>query len=208
KSGASKLHGSAYEYLRNSAFDARLFTSPEELPHFSQNQFGATLRGPLGSKTFFFAGYEGFRSVQGQSNIMTVPIASWRTGDFSSGPPIYDPSTTRNNPGFDPTRPVSPANPQTIRDPFPGNQIPANRMDPVALAVLQRFVPLPNLPGIANNFLDTRAQRLHNDQYNLRLDRTLGGGASLFARYSLSDESGFTPENLPGFGSLHDNQVP
>jgi hypothetical protein len=207
KSGTKRLHGSAYEYLRNSAFDARLFTSPEELPHFSQNQFGGTVSGPLGGKTFFFAGYEGFRSTQGQSNIMTVPLADWRNGDFSSGPPIYDPATTRANPSYDPTKPASPTNPQLIRDPFPNNQIPLDRMDPTSLEVLQRFIPLPNLPGIANNLSDTRAQELHNDQVNLRLDRTFEGGASLFARYSFSNEDGFTPENLPGFGAYHDNQV-
>jgi hypothetical protein len=207
KSGAARLHGSAYEYLRNSAFDARLFTSPEELPHFSQNQFGGTLSGRLSGKTFFFAGYEGFRSVQGQSNILTVPLEAWRNGDFGSGPPIYDPATTRTNPNYDPSRPPSITNPQTIRDPFPNGRIPVSRMDPAALEILQRFIPLPNLPGVANNFLDTRAQRLTNDQFNLRVDRTLSGGASLFARYSLSNEDGFTPENLPGFGALHDNQV-
>ncbi len=207
KSGTKELRGSLYEYLRNSAFDARLFTSPEKLPHFSQNQFGGTLGGRLWGKTFFFAGYEGFRSTQGQSNIMTVPTEAWRNGDFSGGPAIFDPASTVPNPTFDPSRPVSPSNPQFIRQPFPNNQIPANRINPVARAILQQYVPLPNLPGTVNNYLDTRAQELHNDQFNLRLDRTFDNGATLFGRYSFSNENGFTPENLPGFGAYHDNRV-
>ena len=213
KSGTNQLHGTLYEYLRNSAFDARLFTSPEELPHFSQNQFGGTLGGPLQTdRMHYFVGYEGFRSVQGQSMPMTVPSEAWRRGDFSGGPPIYDPATARPNPGFDPSRPESPTNPRIIRDQFPGNQIPADRINPVSRTVLDQFVPMPNMmegEGMmgSSNYLDTRAQRLHSDQFNARLDRSFANGASAFARYSLSMEDGFTPENLPGFGANHDNKV-
>jgi hypothetical protein len=215
KAGTNTFHGTVYEYLRNSAFDARLFTSPEELPHFSQNQFGATLGGPIRTdRTHFFAGYEGFRSVQGQSMLMTVPTEAWRTGDFSGGPAIYDPATARPNPAFDPGRPESPTNPRIIRDQFPNNQIPASRINPVARAILEQFVPMPNIMGgdgmgmgSASNYLDTRAQRLHSDQFNLRLDHSFANGSSAFVRYSLSNEDGFTPENLPGFGANHDNKV-
>ncbi len=208
KSGTNRLRGTLYEYLRNSAFDARLFTSPKELPHFSQNQFGGTVGGPLlEGRTYYFVGYEGFRSSQRQSMVMTVPPESWRTGDFSGGPPIYDPATTQANPGFDPTKPESPSNPRSIREPFPGNQIPAARINPVARAVLAQFVPLPNLGGNSNDYLDTRAQRLFSDQFNARLDHNFSNGHSIFGRYSLSKENGFTPENLPGFGSYHDNKV-
>ena len=216
KSGTNKLHGTLYEYLRNSAFDARLFTSPEELPHFSQNQFGGTLGGPLRTdRTHYFVGYEGFRMVQGQSMLMTVPNERWRSGDFSGGPPIYDPATARPNPNFDPNRPESPTNPRIIRDQFPGNQIPASRINPVSRTVIDQFVPMPNLMegadmmgmGGASNYLDTRAQRLHSDQVNVRVDHSFSNGASAFARYSFSKDDGFTPENLPGFGANHDNKV-
>jgi outer membrane receptor protein involved in Fe transport len=208
KSGTNKLHGTVYEYLRNSVFDARLFTSPDELPHFSQNQFGATLGGPLKSdRTHFFAGYEGFRMSQGQSMMMTVPLSAWRTGDFSGERPIFDPASSRPNPDFDPSRPESPTNPRIVRQQFPNNQIPASRINPVSRAVLEQFVPLPNMEGDVNNYLDTRAQRLDNDQFNIRLDHSFAGGSSVFARYSFSKEDGFTPENLPGFGANHDNTV-
>jgi Carboxypeptidase regulatory-like domain/TonB-dependent Receptor Plug Domain len=208
KSGTNTLHGTVYEYLRNSAFDARLFTSPEELPHFSQNQFGGTLGGPLRTdRTHYFVGYEGFRSTQRQSMILSVPLESWRRGDFGGSAPIYDPASAVTNPAFDPARPESPTNPRLLRQQFPNNQIPAGRMNPVARTILDQFVPLPNLSGSENNYLDTRAQRLTADQFNVRLDHSFAGGSSVFGRYSFSKEDGFTPENLPGFGADHDNKV-
>ena len=219
KSGSQVFHGSVYEYLRNSAFDARLFTSPSELPHFNQNQYGATLGGPLVSKgTFFYGSFEGLRSSQGQSMVMSVPPDMWRMGDFSGGPPIYDPATTHPNPNFDPSKPASPSNPQLIRSQFPGNVIPMDRINPVAYSVLQQYVPLPNLGegmdgmgmsmgGTFNNYLDTRAQNLQNDQGTIRVDHGWQNGSVLFGRYTVSGERGFTPENLPGFGANHDNTL-
>ena len=191
KSGANSVHGSAYDYLRNSAMDAREFTSGEELPHFSQNQFGGTLGGPIWrDHTFYFLGYEGFRSVQGQSNIMSVPTAAERRGDFSVDAPIYDPAATG-----------------LPRPQFPNNRIPEDRINPVARTVLEQLIPLPNLPGVTNNLLDTRLQRLSSDQGSMRFDHVLAGGTALFGRYSISAERGYTPENLPGFGAFHDNRV-
>ena len=147
--------------------------------------------------------------------LMTVPSEAWRMGDFSGGPAIYDPATARNNPAFDPARPESPTNPRIIRDQFPDNQIPASRMNPVSRTVVDQFVPMPNVMegegmmgmGAGSNYLDTRAQRLHSDQLNVRLDHSFTNGASAFVRYSLSKDDGFTPENLPGFGANHDNKV-
>jgi hypothetical protein len=87
------------------------------------------------------------------SNIMFVPDLAVRTGDFSGMAPIYDPATTRSNPAFNPALPISAANPQFIRDQFPGNRIPASRMNPVALQVLQRFVVAPNRDDPTDNYL-------------------------------------------------------
>src|SRR3954462_4713260 len=101
KSGTFKPRGSIYEYLRNSRFDSPEFTNPDELPPFSQNQFGGTLGGPAGHRLFFFGGYEGLRTTQHMSNIMFVPGSAVRLGDFSGRAPIYDPLTTRANPAFD-----------------------------------------------------------------------------------------------------------
>jgi hypothetical protein len=208
KSGSSSFRGSVYDHVRNSAFDARPFNNPDDLPHFERNQFGGTLSGRLaGRHTFFFASYEGLRSTQGQSMMMTVPIEQWRTGDFSGAAPIYDPATTRPNPAFDPTRPVSGSNPQFVRNPFPGNRIPAGRINPVAARVLRDFVATPTMDEAINNFVDTRAERLTGDLLTARVDHAWTGGATLFGRYSVSQEDGFTPENLPGFGAFHDNRI-
>ena len=160
KSGTLKMHGSIYEYLRNSKFDSPEFTNPDELPPFKQNQYGGTLGGPAGKRFFFFAGYEGLRMTQHMSEIMSVPSTASRLGDFSGMAPIYDPLTTRANPSFNAALPISAANPQFIRTQFPGNQIPLNRINPVALQVLQQYVVQPNLTDPVNNYLDTRAQQL------------------------------------------------
>ena len=208
KSGTQEMHGSLYDHVRNSAFDARPFTNPDELPHFAQNQYGATLGGPFfRPRTFFFGSFEGLRSTQGQSMMMTVPLLAWREGDFSGAAPIYDPTTTRPNPDFDPSRPAGPNNSQMIRSQFPGNRIPIDRINPIAQRVLREFVPAPNMDGTVNNYLDTRAHELRNDQGTLRLDYASESGTSLFGRYTLSKERGYTPENLPGFGANHDNRL-
>lgn len=218
KSGTNSLHGSLYEYLRNSALDARDFTSPSKLPHFSQNQFGGTVGGPIQKdRMFFFGHYEGFRSVQGLSMIESVPSPIVRGGDFSGMAPIYDPATTHANPAYDPSQQAGPINPRQIRDQFPNNIIPAGRINPITRRVLEEFVPMPtsDMPvsgmsmgqgGNFNNLQDNRSQRLDNDQFTLRVDRNMGN-QNLYGRYSLSSERGFTPENLPGFGSLHANRV-
>lgn len=207
KSGTYDLRGSLYEYLRNSRFDSPEFTNPDELPPFSQNQFGGTLGGPLGRRFFFFAGYEGLRTTQHMSNIMFVPGTAVRLGDFSGRAPIYDPLTTRANTAFNPALPISASNPQFVRTQFPDNRIPADRINPIARQVLQNHVVQPNRDDPTDNYLDTRAQELRNDALNVRVDRSWSNGTSLFARYSLSDENGFSPENLPGFGAFHDNRV-
>ena len=80
KSGTNSFHGSAYEFLRNSAMDARNFTDPSTIPAYRQNQYGGTLGGPIKKdKAFFFVNYEGIRKVQGQSQIVTVPDLNHRT---------------------------------------------------------------------------------------------------------------------------------
>ena len=109
--------------------------------------------------------------------------------------------------------------------PLSENVIPQNLIDPKAQLFLRKYVPRPNLemgmmgcgmtmmgaPTVVgagmdcNNYLDVRNAHHVTDQATIRFDQTLSDGDSLFARYSFSSESGFTPQNLPGFGALHDN---
>jgi len=227
RSGSSHFHGTVYEFIRNGALDAHTFNSMGN-NHLVQNNFGASLGGPVGhGKTFFFVNYEGFRHSKAGSMVSTVPSAMESTGDFSmSGTTIYNPFSAHPNPAFDPSRPVSPTNSQIIRDPFPDNMIPANMINPAALMFLRRYIPRPNGDAVAmagcgmtmngaptvfgaamdcNNYLDARNEVQNTDQANIRMDHVFGNGDSLIGRYSRSGENGFSPENLPGFGSRHDN---
>jgi hypothetical protein len=227
RTGTNQFHGTVYEFLRNDALDARSFNEMDSSSHLVRNNFGGSLGGPIfRNKSFFFANYEGLRLSQSMAMIQTVPTAEEVSGDFSmSGATIYNPFSSRPNPNFNPTRPVSPANPQVIRDPFPGNVIPERLIDPAARLFLSKYLPRPNLemgmmgcgmtmmgaPTVfgagadCNNYLDVRNLHHRTDQGTFRFDQTFGGGDTLFARYSFSSEKGFTPQNLPGFGALHDN---
>jgi Carboxypeptidase regulatory-like domain len=231
RSGTNQLHGTVYEYLRNTGMDARVWNATN-VPHLVQNQFGASLGGPIQkNKTFFFANYEGFRFSNQVYQVETVPTMAERMGDFSqSGAAIYNPLSASPNPNYNPAEPVSSSNPQIIRSQFPSNIIPTALMSPVAVKALQS-VPLPNLgsgasgmAGMAgmsmggmgmgstmgtpdsNNYLDVRTATQPWNEGTFRLDRNFGSGDSLFARYSIEHESGFEPVNLPGFG-LFDNNL-
>ena len=226
RSGSNQYHGTVYEFLRNGAMDATTFNSMGN-NHLVQNNFGASVGGPiLHNKTFFFVNYEGFRHAMAHTMIDTVPTAEEVQGIFPNTIPIFDPATTQPNPNFDSAKPVSPSNPQSLRSQFPNNTIPANRMNQAAVQFLQNYVPAPNLmmdnmggcgmtmmgaPSVVgakvdcNNYLDARNELHTNNQGTVRIDQMFTSGDSLTARYSLSSENGFMPENLPGFGSFHDN---
>jgi hypothetical protein len=158
--------------------------------------------------------------------VSTVPTLDEINGDFEmSGVTIYNPFSSHANPNFDPTRPISPTNPQIIRDPFPNNRIPDGMIDPKAKLFLTKYIPRPNLemgmmgcgmtmmgaPTVVgagvdcNNYLDVRNLHHSTDQATFRFDHILNSDNNFFARYSFSSEQGFTPQNLPGFGALHDN---
>src|SRR5581483_8587880 len=159
KSGTNDLHGTVYEFLRNSAFDAKnYFDSPTDpIPPFKQNQFGFSIGGPVWlpkvyngrNRTFFFFDYQGTRIRIGQTSLATVPPDAWRTGNFSGYNQIFDPSTT-----------TVAADGSATRLPFAGNQIPQNRMNPIAAKLLSMF-PEPNIPGstssfgVSNNYLSS-----------------------------------------------------
>jgi hypothetical protein len=223
RSGSNQFHGTAYEFLRNGALDAHSFNDMGS-NHLVRNNFGASLGGPLvGKKTFFFTNYEGLRHAKTMTMIATVPTEMEIMGDFSmAGVDIFNPFSAHPNPNFDPTKPVSKSNPQIIRDPFPGNVIPANLINPVTMMFLQKYVPRPNAEGMtgmtmmgqptvvgsgtdSNNYMDVRNQRHVSDQGTIRVDHLFARGDLLYGRYSASAEHGFMPQNLPGFGAFHDN---
>ena len=209
KSGSNLLHGTVFEYVRNDAFDARNFfvrkvaqadgaLVKDPKPPLDRHQFGAAAGGPLvipglydgHNRTFFFADYAGLREKRGQVFVNTVPTGRTRVGDFSdfrdaSGNliPIYDPLTTRPNPAFDATRPVSAANPQFLRDQFAGNVIPENRINAVGLNVASIY-PLPNGPGNFNNYTSTVNRDTTDNVFSGRIDHQVSSQDSFFARFN------------------------
>lgn len=229
RSGTSRLHGTAYEFLRNGALDAHSFNYMGNANFLVQNNFGAAIGGPIphAGKTFFFVNYEALRHVQTDVMIDTVPTAAEDAGDFSqSGVDIYDPSTTQANKNYNPSLPVSASNPQYIRQQFSYNGvlnvIPPSRLTQAASIMLNKYTPLPNTMGMAgmtmmgqptvigagndsNNYMDARNEQLFNDQGTARVDHSFSNGDTAFIRYSVGSEHGFMPQMLPGFGLNHNN---
>jgi Carboxypeptidase regulatory-like domain/TonB-dependent Receptor Plug Domain len=209
KSGSNVFSGTVFEYLRNDAFDARNFfvrkvpqadgsLVKDPKPALDRHQFGAAVGGPFvlpglyngQNRTFFFADYAGLSEKRGQVFVNTVPTARTRTGDFSefrdaSGNliPIFDPLTTRLNPAFDSTRPVSATNPQFLRDPFLNNVIPANRIHQIGRNVASIY-PLPNSAGDFNNYTSTVNRETTDNVFSGRIDHRASEKDSLFARYN------------------------
>lgn len=184
KSGTNNISGSAFGFLRDSAFDARnFFARPREerreqglsdTPPFSQHQFGGTIGGPIArDRTFFFGQYEGFRLRKSFSRYFTVPTDAMRAGDFSGLAPIFDPLTTD-------------ASGRRVQ--FHGNRIPAERLDPVALNVLERLYPRANHPGLANNYFESPLERNTFDQTGIKIDHKISANNTIMGRYNFDDQ--------------------
>jgi hypothetical protein len=221
RSGSNHYHGTVYEFLRNGAMDASPFAAMGN-NHLVQNNFGASLGGPLlgkGRKTFFFVNYEGLRLSQADAQILTVPTPQEIMGDFSmGGVNIYDPTTAVANPNYNPALPTGPSNFPYTRSQFQGNVIPSNRINTQLEAFLMQYLPMPNMSMAmsgkdSNNYLDVRNETHFQNQGTVRVDHIFSNNDTAFARYSLGSENGFSPssgvtsttENLPGFGARFDN---
>ena len=196
RSGASGFHGSFFEFVRNSAFDARNYfdhpTSayPGRIPPFRRNEFGFTNGGPVyiphlfdGRKsTYYFAEYQGFRQVLGTTQVMPVPSAAQRP----NGSNIVDDTLTFADGATD-----------TLAIPVPSS----------IAAILQRY-PLPNLPTGsfgANTFATASKVVTNADQFSLRIDHKLSAKNQFFARFTMDNLNGPTtnPDQTaidPSFG--------
>ncbi len=187
RSGTNTFHGAFYEFLRNSAFDAKNYfdshTNP--IPPFHLNQFGANVGGPViiphlyngKDKLFFFADYEGKRQNQSQTYISTIPTIAFRAGDFSALP------TTLHVPGV-PSQPL------------PNNRV--QTIDPTSANLVALF-PLPNYGpagAIGNNYLFNGPLINDIDQGDIRVDyRT--AQSTIFGRYSKENAATTNPGYLP-----------
>ena len=215
KSGTNQIHGSAFEFLRNQDFDAKGFFNSVK-PIYKQNNFGATIGGPVWipklyngkNKTFFFVSYEGFRNRVGAGNgsFSSVPPPAFWTGDLSgwvngSGQmyQIYDPKTQALQ-----------SNGTYIRSPFPGNIIPQNRWDPTVVPIVNYLSKLvaPNRPGIVpgtfgyvnqNYFNNTGTTITPNNRWSAKIDQNVGSKHHvdfLMNRYRDTTQCG--PAGCPG----------
>ena len=193
KSGTNQFHGTAYEFLRNDKLDARnVFDRTPTLPPFRRNQFGVAAGGPIiPNRLFYFANYEGLRTRRTRNVFANVPTPAQLSGDFSGGPQIFDPLAVDPVTG--------------LRQPFPGNRIPANRVSQYAVASAKLY-PAPNLTGVpGQNFVTQRPNPDDGDQGNLRIDGVLTENHSLFGRYSDSRANNETLTALPYTGSINTN---
>ncbi|HEX5283281.1 MAG TPA: TonB-dependent receptor [Bryocella sp.] len=188
KSGTNRYHGEVYEYFRNTAMIARDYFAGQPSP-YHQNQFGASLGGPIfRDKLFFFFNYEGYRQTQSSVTNVHVPTAAMFTGDFSqSSTIIYNPYNVVGG----------------QRQAFTGNKIPDSMINPAAKALLAYYHPATG--GITGNNLSGYPRfTLNSDQYTGRLDYTLNERHSIFAQGSYLN----SPENSPGLFPNQGSQYP
>lgn len=201
RSGTNELHGSFYEFLRNDKLNANSWSNNRVgLPRstFRRNEYGIAVGGPVflprlydgRNRTFFFVNWERIPQRSPDTLQVTVPTALERAGDFSQ---------TVNNRGqliqiFDPatTRPDSTRAGQFIRDAFPGNRIPAGRLDPIALRALQ-LMPLPNRSTVVDNFVLNKTRQNDTGRIFFRIDHSIGSKNRLFFSHGRQNNEQFTP---------------
>ena len=173
KSGTNQHHGEVYEFNRVSALSARNFFDSAR-GHFTYNYFGGTFGGPIiKNRTFFFGDYLRIEDHSANNDRLTLPTAAERTGDLSvASTAIYDPSTG------DPATGAG-------RSPFQGNQVPMSKINPISAKILS-LIPLPNLPGLTQNYFVTSPFYRNTDQFDVKVDHNQTDSDRFSVRYSYS----------------------
>ena len=195
KSGANDIHGSLFEYHTDQHLQAYPWAGNRYAPKpkYINNQFGGTIGGPIKKdKLFYFVSYQGTYVPVENPVYAEVPTAAMKTGDLSASPTaIYDPMTGNSN--------------GTARTPFPGNIIPANRIDP-GVAALLSFAswPNPNVPGVGSvglsrDYLSAGNSNETQNQWDSKLNWSPTNKLTMSARFGLDH---FTWVNPQQFGAL------
>ncbi|MBA3639516.1 MAG: TonB-dependent receptor [Acidobacteria bacterium] len=172
KAGTNVLHGAAWEFNRDDALQARNFFAPAtpEKPKLKQNQFGAALGGPLvRDRMFGFGYYEGYRQTRGNTANILVLTEAQRAGNFGSTT-IRDPLTGQ---------------------PFPNNTIPQNRLSPIAVALMNEFIPLPN--SGTNRYVISPETEDERNSFGGRVDFQISDRQTVLGRYMLTKTDAVTP---------------
>ncbi len=223
KSGTNDFHGSAFEFLRNEALNARNLFAPATAanpnkPVFRRNQFGFVIGGPvIKDKTFFFGDYQGTRQQIARVRISTVPTLAQRQGNFSSSlgallfiqPNGSIGTTVTANPVniTDTNGNIIQARAGQIFRPsdhraYADNIIPTNTFDSVAASLLQRY-PNPTSSGAANNFTRIGTEDTDQDQFDVRLDHRFSAKDQIYGRFSFAKDITSPVTPLPdGSGSI------
>ena len=205
KSGTNRWHGSLFEFFRNDVLNANRWESnwscgPESCPKDKMrwNMFGGTIGGPIErDKLFLFGDYQGQRyAFPASTSAVTVFTAAERRGDFSQllnerGIQLYDPDPAHYI--ADPDHPG-----QMMRAPFLNNQIPIERVNPVARNLYASpLYPLPMNDQLLNNSLNTNRSAINGDQFDIKLDANLSERDRLFGRFSWSRQDIPTSNSFP-----------
>ncbi|MCA1613638.1 MAG: TonB-dependent receptor [Acidobacteria bacterium] len=228
KSGTNRFHGTAFDYVRNDAFDAANFFSGKK--DLRRNQFGGTFGGPLPffdfgeggpvfrsgrDRTFFFASYEGTREDRSSAFIRSAPNEAWLRGDFrnvrGAGPDGVFGNADDTNRILRPVATVNPNGSVTVtRVEFPTpNVIPASLFSPVSAAMLP-FIPAANLPPSTSGtpstaYLATGLSNTNRNQYLLKFDHRFSDKNNFYVSYARQTADNFDPfpsarNYYPGFG--------
>ena len=184
RAGSNQVHGAAWEFNRDDAFQARNFFALTT-PKLKQNQFGGSLGGPIVKNRFFgFGYYEGYRNTRGNTSNILVLTDAQRLGDFSGSAAIRDPLTGA---------------------PFPGNVIPADRISPVSRQLLDQFVPRANAAATAggpvNRYIVSPDTKDDRDGVGARFDYQLSGKHALLGRYMQTRTDAATPAITTAIGN-------
>ena len=224
KSGTNAVHGDFYEFIRNDALNTKGFFDNSVAP-YKQNQFGATIGGPIKkNRTFIFGSYEGLRLHQGTSTGQVfLPTADEAAGNFSENNAAATFAGQINDQTFADTLSARPGCAGAVGVPiavgaaysdlFPGNKIPTQCFDPVALAIYNKYVA----PLGTGTFTATPPKVARNDQFTVHFDQniTSSGSQKFSAYYYFEDDSQTLPisffqgagGNVPGFGSMFGTRV-
>lgn len=205
KGGTNSFHGSLFDYYSTPWFRARNPFLPARTTGISHLP-GGSAGGPVvipkiyngRNKSFVFGSFETFRgSVTTQAFTPTVPLTAWRSGDFSAlTAPVIDPTT---------------------RQPFPGNRIPSNRLNPTSVGIQDRFYPQPNFGNTSvlqnqNYRANLSLPAMKQDYYMIRGDHRFSDRDSLMGRYTFQDFktdsfTGTLPTIAPGYATRKNHAV-
>ncbi len=189
RSGTNEFHGTAFEFVRNDMFDARntFLTPTQKINALRRNQFGVSVGGPVvipkiyngKDRTFIFGNFDLVRQRTASLRSSVVPTQEQRGGNLLGLNAVIDPFAGGS--------------------PFPGNRIPANRIDPISTKIMNLY-PLPNNPGGAQNYFNNFPGQSDQDTWLLRGDHRVANGHDLMVRYADQKLYSFSPGSGPSFG--------